>query len=374
MTAISVIMPCYNRAYDLHRVLEAYDQQIGDVPFEVIAIDDASSDGTNQLLSGYQAQRYRLTVLQQDRNQGPAAARNRGIEKASNELILFVGDDILPQNDFIQRHLIAHRSKPQTEVAILGRSLWPPDAPVNTLMAHIDGVGAQQFSYHFLQHGRSYDFRHFYTSNISLKTEFLKSEKNWFDTSFPYAAFEDVELSYRLAKRGMQIIYDQSPLAYHYHYHNIWTFSKRQRNAGEMIERIVRKYPEIRRLTVFRTAYRHVWKLEQGSLRARRLTEDAIKCIEQLACYLISSFEWQQNPLLDGLYRQTLGYFVYDGLIHALFDQDPKQIYIRSEHILKSLIPSLQRFIDDATRCKIKLPAGYHDMMLNNFLFDVRKG
>lgn len=43
---ITVIMPCYNREYDLRRVLEAYDQQDTGIPFELIAVDDASTDDT----------------------------------------------------------------------------------------------------------------------------------------------------------------------------------------------------------------------------------------------------------------------------------------------------------------------------------------
>ena len=55
-SAISLVMPCYNRAHDLQRVLQAYDQQTGQPPFEIIAIDDASTDATYQVLSSYQPQ------------------------------------------------------------------------------------------------------------------------------------------------------------------------------------------------------------------------------------------------------------------------------------------------------------------------------
>ncbi|MGC9349620.1 MAG: glycosyltransferase family 2 protein, partial [Anaerolineae bacterium] len=80
--ALSIIMPCHNRSYDLKRVLSAYDRQQCQATFELITIDDASSDATYELLRHYKPQRYSLRVERFEKNQGPAAARNRGIEVA----------------------------------------------------------------------------------------------------------------------------------------------------------------------------------------------------------------------------------------------------------------------------------------------------
>src|SRR4051794_12311019 len=102
MSAISIVMPCHNRVHDLHRVLAAYDKQTSAESFELIAVDDASTDSTYDLLRSYQAQKYTLRVERLDRNQGPASARNRGIALARSPLVLFVGDDILPQHSFVQ--------------------------------------------------------------------------------------------------------------------------------------------------------------------------------------------------------------------------------------------------------------------------------
>ncbi len=60
MTDLSIIMPCHNRAHELLNVLEAYDTQLGDTNFELIAVDDASTDNTYDLLSGYAPSRYSL--------------------------------------------------------------------------------------------------------------------------------------------------------------------------------------------------------------------------------------------------------------------------------------------------------------------------
>lgn len=321
--AISLVMPCYNRAYDLARALAAYETQAGDEPFELVAIDDASTDQTYETLVAFRPTRFTLRVERQERNGGPAAARNRGVALCRAPLILFVGDDILPERSLVRGHLAAHRRHPAREIAILGRSAWPPDMPMNTLMTHIDGIGAQQFSYHYLKDGQEYDFRHLYTSNISLKRDFLTSLDKWFDTSFPYAAFEDVELSYRLAQRGLRILYARDLLGYHYHYHNIWTFSTRQYRMGLMACVLLKKHPEIEPVIIGRR-----WPLQKlwwsALARLGSASPEAAAQLEKDVLHLLSRFEWAAHPMLDQAYLRTLNYFYYKGLIHGAFG-DGKQ-------------------------------------------------
>src|SRR3990170_2139929 len=245
MTAISVIMPCYNRAYDLRRILDAYDRQNFTEPFEVIAVDDASFDGSDELLAKYNPKIFSLRVIRMEQNKGQGAARNQAIPLAQAPLVLFVGDDIYPDKNFLEVHLSAHRRYKNENIAILGKLQWPADMLQNTIMTHIDGVGAQQFSFHYLQNNHEYDFRHFYTSNISLKKKLLLSMDHWFDPDFVMYGYEDAALGYRLSRKGMQIIYQDAALAYHYHYHNIFTFADRQNKSGLMACVLVKKHPQL---------------------------------------------------------------------------------------------------------------------------------
>ncbi len=95
----------------------------------------------------------RSKVHRLEKNCGPAAARNHGIERAKSPLILIVGDDISPDRKMVWGHVVAHKQYPQQNIAILGKVVWPSNIPINTLMKHIDGIGAQQFSYHYLKMG-----------------------------------------------------------------------------------------------------------------------------------------------------------------------------------------------------------------------------
>jgi glycosyltransferase involved in cell wall biosynthesis len=371
--AISIIMPCYNRAHDLQKALQAYDEQNIDEPFELIAVDDASTDATYQLLSSLHPINYTLRAERLEKNQGPAAARNRGLSLAAAPLVLFTGDDILPHRDLVRGHLAAHRRYRDREIAVLGRVEWPANAPVNTLMTHIDGMGQEQFSYYYLQDGQEYDFRHLYTANISLKKDFLVSQKKWFDTDFPYAAFEDVELAYRLSKQGLRIVYSSFPLGYHYHYHNVWTFSTRQYRSGLMACLLVKKHPEMAHHVMgkswpYRTFY---WRLLSA---IRNYPVESTAWLETETLHLLNAMEWSSHKLLDILYLKALNYFYYKGLIYGTFGEGTTLAgHVHAVYAHRILLPLLSWFFHESERLEEPIPENHGKWVLNSLLrFGVR--
>ncbi len=87
----SIIIPAYNAESYLSRCLDSiFSQEFED--YEVIVINDGSTDGTALLLEGYASKHPNLQVLTQS-NQGMATARNRGLEVAQGEYVLFVDSD-----------------------------------------------------------------------------------------------------------------------------------------------------------------------------------------------------------------------------------------------------------------------------------------
>jgi glycosyltransferase involved in cell wall biosynthesis len=340
MVEVSIVMPCHNRAYGLHRILQAYEQQKGGEAFEIIAVDDASVDTTYDLLTSYRPEGYTLHIERLKENRGPAAARNLGVSLASGPLILFADDDILPDPFFVHGHLAAHRFYPDPKTAILGRVVWAKDMPANTLMSHIDGIGAQQFSYRYLQNGQEYDFRHFYTANISINKEFLLSAGKLFDTDFRYA-FEDGELSYRLSKRGMRIIYSSLLLGFHYHYHTVWSFSARQYRAGKMAVLLVKKHPELRGVIMG-----DLWHLKALRWRLQAMLHTyppgLADRLENECLHLLGAHEWTPHPQLDQIYIRSLGYFYFKGLIDGTFGASTTANRVHNLRAFRVLSPILK--------------------------------
>ena len=94
MSMISVILPTYNRAYCLEASMNSVlNQSYPDL--ELIIVDDGSDDGTKELVENMQQTDPRVRYFYTQINQGAAAARNYGIERASGDYLAFQDSDDL---------------------------------------------------------------------------------------------------------------------------------------------------------------------------------------------------------------------------------------------------------------------------------------
>lgn len=119
---VSAIIPARNAATTLGRTLEALADQDLDESYEVIVVDNGSTDGTADLAERSSG---RITVIRQD-NEGPAAGRNRGVAAAGGRALAFTDADCVPDRAWLRIGLTAiddHHDLVQ------GRVMPDPDAP-----------------------------------------------------------------------------------------------------------------------------------------------------------------------------------------------------------------------------------------------------
>jgi glycosyltransferase involved in cell wall biosynthesis len=234
----SVVIPTYNRLDMLLRVVDALERQVDAPPFETIVINDGSKDDTDRAMS----QRAGITFRTQP-NGGPGRARNHGVSLASGRFVIFIGDDTVPEPRFLAEHARTHRdSGDDALVAVLGYTGWPAGERVTAFMDYINDYGLQ-FGYKLIQDGDVVPFNFFYTSNISIDRQLLVEQP--FDTTFPSAAWEDIELAYRLDAKGLKIRYNASAVTRHYHPMSVDTFARRQYTVGKSGAIFFRKHPEL---------------------------------------------------------------------------------------------------------------------------------
>ena len=101
---LSVVIPTYNRRDRLARVLAALERQTMPADeFEVVVVDDGSTDGSSDWLATRKPA-YALRTLRLS-NGGPARARNAGVEAATGDILLFIDDDVEPTDSLIAEHL-----------------------------------------------------------------------------------------------------------------------------------------------------------------------------------------------------------------------------------------------------------------------------
>jgi glycosyltransferase involved in cell wall biosynthesis len=238
MTYFSVVIPTFNRIEMLVRVLDALDAQQRAPEFEVIVIDDGSVDNTRGVM-----ERRRGITFRSQPNFGPGKARNHGVSLALGRFIVFLGDDTVPERDFLAQHARVHReSGDDPLVACLGYTGWPAEERVTAFMDYINDYGLQ-FGYKLIEDGATVPFNFFYTSNISIDRKLLIEFP--FDTTFPSAAWEDIELAYRLEKRGLKIRYNAAAVTRHYHQMTVDSFARRQFTVGKSGAIFYRKHPEL---------------------------------------------------------------------------------------------------------------------------------
>jgi glycosyltransferase involved in cell wall biosynthesis len=118
MPKVSVIIPTYNRAeYLCSAIRSVLSQTFQD--FEIIVVDDASTDNTNEIVDGFNDSR--IKYIRHETNKGGSAARNTGIKMSSGEYIAFLDDDDewLPEKLELQVNLMEN-SSPKVGVVYTG--------------------------------------------------------------------------------------------------------------------------------------------------------------------------------------------------------------------------------------------------------------
>ncbi len=209
LAQVSVVIPTFNRQQRLHRVLTGLAQQTIDVEMlEVIVVSDGSTDGTDAY---FESRRTPLPVdFVRQANQGPAAARNHGVVRATADLVLFIDDDVMPDARLVEEHLAVHARNPRA--AVIGPMIEPLDATLSCWARWEQAMLEKQ--YRAMAEGKWLPSpRQFYTGNASIRRLDVL-EAGGFDTEFTRA--EDVELAYRLADLGVSFHFNAAAIGYHY--------------------------------------------------------------------------------------------------------------------------------------------------------------
>ena len=293
----SVVVPTFDRLSDLQRVVQAVSDQILDLssPCEIVVVDDGSSDGTGEWLDN-RASDFALTVIHQD-NAGPARARNRGVEASKGEVVLFLGDDTVPQPGWLRAHLEAHRIEDSGRpMAVLGYTAFPAEED-SPFLRWINEYGAQ-FGYALIEDPTDVPFNFFYTSNISLPRQVFE-RLGGFREDFPAAAWEDIEFAYRAVESGMFLRYLPRARTIHHHRIRVSSFCRRQETSGCSAAIFSTLHPELEDFLGVPCVGRRPWLtiLERPFLRAWIDVGEIFHCVaDDRIC----------RRLLDGHYLQGL--------------------------------------------------------------------
>ncbi len=193
----SIIIPTYNRKNILKRVLNTlFTQTYPRNTYEIIIVDDGSTDGTERMVKGLSAPCI-LRYFRQDKK-GPAAARNYGLRQAKGEIIIFIDSDILVDSHFVEEHLRYHQKYEQ--IVVRGLVINTPE---------IENLAEKKMKL------TDISTAFFATGNTSVRKVHL-SKVGPFDEDFTEYGWEDLEMGERLRKLGLKVKTNKKALGYHY--------------------------------------------------------------------------------------------------------------------------------------------------------------
>lgn len=104
---VGVVLPVYNGADYVGAAMDSVLAQTYE-DFDLVVVDDASTDATTDVVRGYDDPR--VTLLENGRNRGVAACRNRGVDHVSRELVAFIDHDDIWHPEKLARHVEVHRA------------------------------------------------------------------------------------------------------------------------------------------------------------------------------------------------------------------------------------------------------------------------
>jgi glycosyltransferase involved in cell wall biosynthesis len=198
---ISVVLATHNRERRLADLFGGLrSQTLEPSRFEVIVVDDASSDGTPALLE-HELERgtLRLQVLRQPVAGGPARARNAGWRRAGSPVVAFTDDDCVPAPGWLDALLAAGAGRP--DAVVQGTTLPRPD--------ELDGLDAYAKTVRVTQ-----ATPHFETCNIAYPRALLE-RLGGFDESYPAPAGEDSDLGWRAVREGGTQLFAPDAVVHH---------------------------------------------------------------------------------------------------------------------------------------------------------------
>jgi len=228
---ITIVVPMFNARKTAEKCLISLLRQSYE-NYEIIMVDDCSTDGTYELVKQLVDQSERIRIKQTRENLGAAAARNLGIKEAKGEYIAFTDCDCVVDTQWLERLvdcLVTNRGevaggevKTPREINFFARSLGTLHKPAPKLISKDEAEDIP-------------------TCNAIFKKSLL-ARMNYFDEAFKFCGGEDTDLCARIKSKKIPIHYAPEAILWHYHKNGFISFIRWRFNSGIGLSRFARKH------------------------------------------------------------------------------------------------------------------------------------
>jgi GT2 family glycosyltransferase len=236
---VSVIVPVYNGADVIGDCIDALLHQEDAPPFEVIVVDDGSTDRTAAIVEPFAQKDERLRLVRFNRNRGRYAARNAAAEIAQGSVLVFTDADCVPATHWLREMLKPFRD---AEVAGVGGSY-------RTLNDH--HLVARYVGYEIAERharmARLPDVDHIGTFSAAYRTEVFHQVGDFVSRGTAGEEIDmhgwDAALAYRVRKLGYRLVFNPRAYVYHRHPDTLSKFLRQQFSRGFWRVHMMRRQP-----------------------------------------------------------------------------------------------------------------------------------
>jgi cellulose synthase/poly-beta-1,6-N-acetylglucosamine synthase-like glycosyltransferase len=259
-------------------VLDALVHQTADYrEFEVVVVDDGSTDDTSDWLRG-QTFPFQFHMIRQH-NTGPSGSRNSGIASATGRVLIFIDDDLIPTPKLIEEHLRSHAA--EGEIAVIG--------PAASLPRYLQPwIVWQQATYEKvyrdIAEGRLRpSFQHFWSGNCSVRRQDAIAVGGY-DEQLRFG--EDVEFGRRLMERGLRFRFNPAARGYHYSSRSLDSWVRACCAQGKFGGKVLGRLGDVEMHRVLAEEWRSRHRLTRGLVRwgARRPARTAAAVLALRGC------------------------------------------------------------------------------------------
>jgi O-antigen biosynthesis protein len=226
---VSVVVASYNGERTLNACLDSL-QRLNYPSFEIILVDDGSTDATPQIALKHSGVRY----FRHEENLGLSVARNTGIAAATGEIVAFTDSDCRADEDWLY-YLVGDLLSGDF-AGIGGPNLLPPEDSLVAAAVMVSPGGPAQVMLTDRQ------AEHIPGCNMAFYKAVL-AQLGGFDPIF-HKAGDDVDICWRVQQAGYRIGFSPAAFVWHYRRSTVRAYLKQQHGYGEAETLLMRKHPE----------------------------------------------------------------------------------------------------------------------------------
>jgi len=217
---LSIIIPYHNNPSHLVRLLDSIKKSVKAPPYEVVIVDDGSTPSLKSFINTLKWEKSEaLHIVTLSHNHGPAIARNRGVARAKGTFVVFLDGDVELFRDTLAEIANVFTTDPDV-VALTG--VWVKEQKSLDFFPNYKAL--RDWSYWINERDKSGYYFLFSTRIASIKRSvFLRL--GGFNEAYPAPLVEDIELTYRIARRYAIIFAPQ--VRVRHEFEQFWPIAKK---------------------------------------------------------------------------------------------------------------------------------------------------